>query len=763
MARRFARLLPLLTLPFWAAPAAAQDERAFLELSINGVAKGDTLVVLREGDALVGVEVLTAGGLTGLQGRRERVGDDEFVSLASLAPDVTFVVSERDLRLALTADPRLLGATVHDLQAGAPARLVHRSAPSGFLNYALTASNARDYDVFTESAISAAGGLLSNTASITRRGAVRGLTSLTFDDRTRLRRWVAGDTFVGGTALGGDAQLSGISVGREFSLAPYFVRYPTLSMTTPIATPSVVEVHVNGRLVRQEQVQPGRLDLRHLPLTSGQNDTRVVVRDPFGGTREMSTSYYLTTSVLAPGIHEYQYAFGWRRQAFGTTSWDYTAPALFARHRVGLTDWLSAGMRMEAERGFVNSGTVVNLRVPFGEIEAAGSVSRGDRQTGLAMQASYSYAGRAGSLGGSLREATPAYRVIGSSVSEVRPLRELNVFASVPLARGASMSIQHGEAFGRPESRQQRTALVGSMRVHRTADLTASATRFMGSNRAGTEVSVGMTLSLGGRAVASATAVRGPDGTRAAVDMQQPLPVGTGFGYQLHGETGVRDATSGVLQYQGSYGRYEVRREMTGGTAHTNVSVAGALVGIGGGLYATRPVRNSFALVRVPGVDGVRTYSSHQEIGRTNRRGNLLIPDLLPYYGNELNIADTDIPIEYTVPEVHVTLAPPYRGGAVVLFPVRRIQRVTGIVVLLTAEGEEPPSFGEITIVAAGERLTSPLGNDGEFYFENLPEGRHEASVTHEDRTCAFMLDVPRSTEPGITLGTSRCTVTPSR
>jgi len=165
----------------------------------------------------------------------------------------------------------------------------------------------------------------------------------------------------------------------------------------------------------------------------------------------------------------------------------------------------------------------------------------------------------------------------------------------------------------------------------------------------------------------------------------------------------------------------------------------------------------------VPGVDGVRAYSSHQEIGRTNRRGNLLIPDLLPYYGNEVNIADTDIPIEYTVPEVNVTLAPPYRGGAVVLFPVRRIQRATGAVVLLTAVGEERPSFGEITIVAAGERMSSPLGNGGEFYFENLPEGRHEASVTHEGRSCAFMLDVPQSTEAAITLGTSRCTVTPSR
>ena len=762
MARRLVRLLPLLVL-IWAAPAAAQDQRAFLDVTINGVAKGDTLVLLRGDDALVGVEMLTGAGLSGFQGRRETVGGTEFVSLASLGPDVTFAVNEQDLRLSLVANPRLLGTTVHDLDMGAPAGLQHRSAPSGFLNYALTASNSRDYDIFAESAVSAAGGLLYNTTSMTRRGAVRGLTSLTFDDRSRLRRWVVGDSFVGGTALGGDAQLSGIAVGREFSLAPYYVRYPTLSLTTPISTPSVVDVYVNGRLVRQEQVQPGRLDLQHLPLTTGQNDTRVVVRDPFGATRELSTSYYLTTSGLAPGVHDYQYALGWRRQAFGTRSWDYTAPALFARHRVGLTDWLSAGMRVEAERGLLNSGTIVNLRLPLGEVEAAGGVSRAAGRLGTALQASYVYAGHRTSFGGSIREATPSYRVIGTAAQEVRPLRELSVFASMPLVHGSSLSVQHNQAFGTPEARQQRTSIVGSMRVHRLADLTTSATRFTGSSKAGIELAVGMTVSIGGQAVASTSAVRGPDGMRTAVDLQQPLPVGTGVGYQLHGETGDRNASSGALQYQGAYGRYEVRREMTGGTAHTNVSVAGALVGIGGGLYATRPVRNSYALVRVPGVGGVRAYSSHQEIGRTNSGGNLLIPDLLPYYGNELNIADTDIPIDYVVPDVDVTLAPPYRGGAVVLFPVRRIQRVTGAVVLVGAAGEERPSFGEITITAAGEQMTSPLGNAGEFYFENLPEGRHDASVTHEGRSCRFNLTVPPSTEAAITLGTLKCTVSVSR
>ena len=39
-----------------------------------------------------------------------------------------------------------------------------------------------------------------------------------------------------------------------------------------------------------------------------------------------------------------------------------------------------------------------------------------------------------------------------------------------------------------------------------------------------------------------------------------------------------------------------------------------------GSLYATRPIQDGYALVRVPDVGGVRTYVSNQEVGRTTKR-----------------------------------------------------------------------------------------------------------------------------------------------
>ena len=51
------------------------------------------------------------------------------------------------------------------------------------------------------------------------------------------------------------------------------------------------------------------------------------------------------------------------------------------------------------------------------------------------------------------------------------------------------------------------------------------------------------------------------------------------------------------------------------------------------------------------------------------------------------------------------------------------------------------PSVASQVFAADG----SPIG---EFYFENLPQGRHEASVVHDGRTCTLRIEVPRSDEP---------------
>jgi outer membrane usher protein len=754
------RLFPaLFALLILLSPSAvrAQSQRAVLEILVNQVSAGESLVVLRGADALVGVQTLEDAGLQGFDGEREPIGAQEFVSLRSLAPAVSFRVDERDLRLHITADPSLLGQQVRDLYFGAPKDLVYKANTSGFVNYAVNYTSNKQADLFTESALSMRGALLYNTVSANNLGATRGLTSLTVDQRAAMRRWTFGDNLGFTGPLGGDSWIAGVTVAKEFAINPYFVRYPMLSVSTPISVPSVMEVQVNGQIVSREQVAPGLLDVRNLPMTLGRNDAQVIVRDAFGVERELSSTYYLTTSALAQGVQDYQYSVGFRRMGVGEKSWDYRTPVALARHRVGITDSVTAGGRVEVQPGRLYSGgPSLNLRLPIGEVEAATSVSSKRGAFGSAGLVGFSFTGRPVSAGGSVMVASRNYATLTPNPVGEDPKTEANVFAGANIGGPISVTAQHSLRRLHQGISRERTGLLSTIHVARNVELTASVTRVRDERGHDREAYAGITI-LFGKSTASAALVQDGRGNRMTVDAQRSLPVGEGYGYQMHAESGDGMAY-GVARYQTKYGRYELRQEQLYGESNTTVTAAGSIVGIGGGLYASRPVQESFALVRIPGVEGVRAFASHQEVGKTGRKGDLLVPDLQAYYANILDVADGDIPLQYAVPDVGQTLALPYRGGAVAEFGVQKIQRVVGVITVADQGGERIPSYGEITVTAKGREVSSPIGSSGRFYFEDLPAGTHSAVVRDSaGKECSLILTVPLSDGTLVNLGPVRC------
>ena len=740
----------------------AQSQRAVLEILVNEVSSGESLVVLRGSDALVGVQTLTSAGLRGFAGQREMVGADEFVALSSLTPAVSFRVDERELRLYITANADLLGERVYDLHSGTPASLVFKADTSGFVNYAVNYNSSKQVDAVTESALSIRGALLYNTLSATGHSATRGLTSLSVDQRTQMRRWTFGDNLGFTGPLGGDAWIAGITVAKEYAINPYFVRYPTLSLSTPISVPSVMEVQVNGQVVSRQPVSPGRLELRNVPMTLGRNDAQVIIRDAFGVERELTSSYYLTTTALAKGLQDYQYSVGFRREAVGEKSWDYRTPVALARHRIGLTDTVTAGGRVEVSPGrLVNGGPSLNLRLPVGEIEAASAVSRRLGEWGSASLVGFSFNNRSISTGGSVRVASRHYVTLTPNPIGEDPAVESNVFASSSFGGGpVSLTAQHSLTRLHQGLTRSRIGVLSTLHLARNLELNASTARVRDERGGGREAYVGVTVLFGRGASASVAQLHDARGNRMLLDAQRSLPVGEGYGYQIHAESGENSLATGVARYQGRYGRYEVRQERLNGDANTTVGAAGSIVGIGGGLYASRPVQDSFALVRIPGVEGVRAFASHQQVGKTGRKGDLLVPDLQAYYANVLDVADGDIPLQYAVTDVGQTIALPHRGGAVALFAVQRVQRVVGVVGLLDHGENRIPAYGEITVTTKGREFTSPIGSTGRFYFEDLSAGTHTAVVRDTaGRECEMTITVPSSEGTIVNLGTLRCEV----
>jgi len=741
-----------------APPDGPPQQRAVLDLVVNEAKAGQVLAVIRRADILVPPEALRRAGVREVEGRTEIVGTRSFVSLASLAPGVRYRLDEKALVLQLTARPEQLGTHRLDFRNQQRAFTFSRTT-SAFLNYGLDWRQSSSRSATAELGLNLRGVLLTTSGTWQPgRRFVPGLTSVVLDDRARLRRIVVGESFAGDRLLGGNILLAGVKVARDYSVDPYFVQYPLLGMSGLVETPSTVEVYVDGRLVRQERLQPGRFELANIPVPVGSSRTQVVVRDVFGREQELRAPYYLANKVLAAGLHEYEYGVGLPRVNASDYSVAYEEPVLLARHRYGFTNWFTAGMRLEAREHLVSGGPSVNLRMPIGEFELAGALSGGRNGTGGAMALGYAFTGSPFSIGLSGRAATERYRTIASRLVGDESRFEVSGYAGVRIGRGGSLSIQHaqGETFERVA--RSRTSLFGSLRAGRRAHLAVSVGRTESNGVAAADASVGLTFALGARNVATVSAGVMDGNPMTSLELMRSLPVGEGCGYRLRTGAAGDPFASGRFEYQSPYGRHEITEESRNGLNAAGVSIAGGVVAIGGSLFATRPVRDGYGLLRVPGVKGVRGYVSNQQVGRTNGRGDLLMPNLLPYYANRVSIADQDVPVGHEVPVREQAVGPSYRGGAVVTFKADKISAVTGTVRVASDAGEAVPEYGDLVVQKRNEGIDlSPVGRGGRFYFERLAPGRYTATVRYHGASCDFTLVVPPSQAPVVNAGTYSC------
>jgi outer membrane usher protein len=307
----------------------------------------------------------------------------------------------------------------------------------------------------------------------------------------------------------------------------------------------------------------------------------------------------------------------------------------------------------------------------------------------------------------------------------------------------------------------RRGAATATIGVGRRLSLYFGASRTLIERRWATGAFASLGVTLGPRSALNVSIERERGVNRTVADVQRALPYGTGYGY--HVQTAAGGASTDLdaeLRAQSSFGRFAARQTVVDGQNAALFDASGALVVIGGGVHATRPVQDGFALVRVPGVRDVRTYLSNQEVGRTGRHGDVVIPGLLPYYGNRLSIADSDVPIDRDLQRNEMVLATPYRGGALALFPAPRPWRVSGRVVLLRGTDVVIPANGGLTVTTATGPIESSLGSDGAYYFEGLPPGDYTARLEFGGETCDLTLHVPPSNAPVIKAAVATCSVT---
>jgi outer membrane usher protein len=355
----------------------------------------------------------------------------------------------------------------------------------------------------------------------------------------------------------------------------------------------------------------------------------------------------------------------------------------------------------------------------------------------------------------------PYYSTISQAPALDRTTSSIAAFAGAPVGKGSTLSLEWSWRKMRDSGTYNQLSLTGSVPVLHGSSLSVTAERDTSTTAAPQNgVSAALNFSVG---AASAT-VTGQIGTTKDenVTIQYTPETRYGLGYNASYDPAYGNSLNASLLYRSAYGNAEldygsVSGPVSGASSSTALRLAGGLAFIDHGIYLSPPVTQSYALVKVPDTPGVAVYLENQYVGKTNAKGDLLVPDLLPNFGNPIRIDDKDVPFNTDIQTIEQLIAPAVNAGAVVTFAAERLHALTGTIVVDRAGTSIVPKYGQLTIRGKSFHAESALGDLGEFYLENVPPGKYAARVLFKGGACDFDFTSPATSKALDKVGELHC------
>lgn len=343
---------------------------------------------------------------TGIRRLDEVIAGDPFLTPAELkAAGFGVDLDLARLELAVTAiDPSFRPVEPLGGRSESSERLLPSMEPSNFSAYLNTSVNLlyRDQsgieppDVFLFGAarhrdivLEFDGGFTNSVDENYRfyRRAVRAV----YDEPESYRRWTAGDLQLDNIGALRTPFIGGFAIEKSRRTFDPFAPATNLGgRQIFLASPSTVEVIVNGASYQTLDLQPGTYSLDELPIQIGSNDVQLVVRDAAGREQVTRFDYFFDPIDLRSGEEEYTVALGLIANNFDLQPRYSDDPVFIGNYRRALSNILivGGGVQVAEDIQVVGFETQFVPQVIPGSFDLQGAVSLGDG-TGIALRGGY--------------------------------------------------------------------------------------------------------------------------------------------------------------------------------------------------------------------------------------------------------------------------------------------------------------------------------------------------------------------------------------
>lgn len=730
----------------------------YLEVTLNGASVGLTHFYYRDDKLWASTQILQKLGFI------IPSNATDIIALDSL-PNLKIDYDARQQTLKLVAPLAMLNLDTTVRSTRTNKRPQATASPGMLLNYNVygtqTENSAKSLSAYTEIRAFNKHGVLSSTALTTANHAA-GSSDNNWNNRSvrldtnwsqsfpdKLITVRAGDILTGALSWTRSTRLGGLQIGTNFDLQPYRSTTPLPLFFGEATLPSAVELYVNGLKQYSGDVPAGPFELNTAPSFSGAGTAQLVVTDALGQSTTLNFSLYDAHRLLQPGLADWSVELGVVRENYGTHSFDYGDElAASGTWRYGVNNRFTAETHAEVTSGLSNAGVggtwLLGRSGGILFVSLAGSDNRG--KSGLQYSTNYSWNNNRFNIGIGATGTNGNYRDVGTQYGSAPARRSEQVSAGYSTQSLGRFGVSYNQIAQAERETTQFASAYWSKSFGRRLSLNANYNHDINdSNNNSAFLSASLSLD---RNISFNNSVQyTDDSTVFATDVSRPAPSASGFGWRaqaqhrLEDSEGRDDSTGALaeLSYLGRYGRIQAGISSNDNNRASYASATGALVKMGGGLFAARQINNGFAVISTGGIADVPVLLQNSPIGTTNSRGLLLVSPLNAYQDNKIGIDPLALPADLRIDQVSIDATPTDRAGIFVAFGITPVRAAS---VLLTDSSNQPLPLGsQVRLMTNTEVPSTVIGFDGEVYLDTLDEHNVLEVTMPSGETCTVSFE----------------------
>lgn len=603
-----------------------------------------------------------------------------------------------------------------------------------------------------------------------RFGSTRLDTRWSYSDQERLMTYNVGDIITGGLSWTRPARLGGIQIRRNFALRPDLVTMPLPELSGSAAVPSTVDVYIDNARRVSRSVPAGPFSITNLPVVTGNGTARLVVRDALGRETVSETPFYASSTLLARGLADFSAETGFARRYYGTESNNYDDTIVgSATLRFGMTNNLTLEGHVEGASNFYNAGAGSIFSIgAFGVGAVSGAASKFGSETGYQISASLEaelwkikfFARTQRTFGdyNDIASVTAEIAKYGLPSYSAKPAKSIDqVSISLPpILDDTNINFSFAQIETADFDKSRILGMTVSRRFGEKGNTFISAYTDL-ARKDSFGVFAGLSWSLDSNMTATASVSsdeRGATGTAEIMKSEQ-MEIGS-TGWRLRGSYGENNIASASGSYRSHIGRIEGGVEKFNENVRANAQFDGAIVFAAGGVFFANRIDDAFGVVDV-GAPDVEVQFENRPMGRTNKKGKMLLPNLRSYERNTITIDPANLPLDASVSETRQIVRPSDRGAAVVDFNVQTDIRAA-LVTLRDEEGNYVETGSTAQLNGSGEFV---VGYDGQVYIEGIADSNELIVRRPGKNDCKAVFQASGKTKERRVISDAPCRSTP--